>query len=244
MGSVSPLHVVCLKWGVKYPPDHVNRLFNMVRRNLSVDFTFHCLTEDAQGLDPLIHHLPLETSDLKGWWYKLALFKKDFYGLEGDILYFDLDVVITGNIDFLASTPGDFVICRGWSRNLMWNSSVMRFKSGANNDIWQSFCENKTDVLANYNGDQEWIFKCRPNADIWPQNKIVSYKKSLNSKAFRWLEKLGLGRLGLKAPDWMDTPLPEAAAVVIFHGKPDPEDVAESACGFWKRASFISKHWR
>ena len=142
-----PLHVVCLKWGTKYPPDHVNRLFSMVRRNLTVDFTFHCLTEDAVGLDSDIHHLPLETSDLKGWWYKLSLFRKEFFNLEGNILYFDLDVVITGNIDFLATMPGDFLICRGWSRNLMWNSSVMRFEAGANADIWDSFCENKTDVL-------------------------------------------------------------------------------------------------
>lgn len=55
---------------------------------------------------------------------------------------------------------------------------------------------------------------------------------------------MGLGRLGLKAPDWMDTPLPKEAAIVVFHGKPDPEDVAHSAYGFWKRASFIERCWR
>lgn len=238
------LHVVCLKWGTKYEAELVNRLYRMVAHNLSIPFQFHCLTENPEGLVPEIDQLPLESSDLVGWWYKLSLFRENFYGLEGNILYFDLDVVITGSIDFLATMPGDFLICENWSRNRMWNSSVMRFKAGANADIWQSFIENKTQVLENYHGDQEWIFKCRPNAGLWPQEKVVSYKKSLDSKALRWLEKLGLGRLGLKAPDWMDTPLPDSVAVVIFHGKPDPEDVAESAYGFWKRASFIKRSWR
>jgi hypothetical protein len=88
------LNVVCLKWGDRYPAEYVNRLYRMVNRHLSKPFKFYCLTESKEGLLPAIHQLPLETSDLIGWWYKLSLFKKDFYGLEGDILYFDLDLVI------------------------------------------------------------------------------------------------------------------------------------------------------
>jgi len=83
-----------------------------------------------------------------------------------------------------------------------------------------------------------------PAAGNWPGDKIVSYKKSLDSRAFSLLRKLGLERLGLKAPAWMDTALPPGAAIVVFHGKPDPEDVAHGPYGLWKRASFVAKYWR
>ena len=37
-------HVLCMKWGTKYGPDYVNRLYAMVRRHLTGDFSFVCLT--------------------------------------------------------------------------------------------------------------------------------------------------------------------------------------------------------
>ena len=240
-----PLNVVCLKWGDKYPADYVNRLYKMVNRHLTRPFKFYCLTECKEGLLPAIHQLPLETSDLVGWWYKLSLFKKNFYGLEGDILYLDLDDVIVNNIDFLAEQPGDFLICIDWTIELMWNSSVMRFQAGQHSHIWESFLENKESVLNDYNGDQEWIFECVPSAGNWPVEKVVSYKKSLKSKAYPLIDKLKRPELEsrLKALKWFDTKLPPAAAVVVFHGKPDPEDVADKPYGRWKRASFVNRFW-
>lgn len=244
-GLSDTLNVVCLKWGNKYPAEYANRLFRMVARHLTRPHVFYCLTEDATGLDPGIVPLALERSPgLTGWWYKLSLFRSDFYGLQGNILYLDLDLVIVDNIDFTADMPGDFLVIRNWSRNLMWNSSVMRFKAGKYGQIWQRFCESPEAVMSRCNGDQEWIFHCVPEAGNWPGNKIVSYKKSLDSKAFPLLEKFGAARLGLKAPMWMDTRLPEGAAIVVFHGKPDPDDVASRPYGLWKRASFVERHWR
>jgi len=238
------LHVVCLKWGDKYPPEYVNRLFRMLRRNLQTPFEFHCLTEVPAGLDAGINILPLAVKPgLTGWWYKLSLFQQDFYGLQGTLLYLDLDVVIVGNVDFLATWPGEFVITKNWSRRLMWNSSILRFPIGKYAFIWERFQANQDNIVRELNGDQEWIFICVPNANIWPNNRVLSYKKSLDSKAFRLLEKLGVKHLGLKAPHFLDTPLPTDAAIVVFHGKPDPEDVAERPYGLWKRASFIKKHW-
>ena len=238
------LNIVCLKWGSKYGPEYVNRLYWMVSRHLRQPFRFHCLTEDGRGLEPEIIQLPLDCTDgLSGWWYKLALFKQDFFDLRGQLLYLDLDIVITGNIDFLYDTPGDFLIIRNWSRQLMWNSSVMRFEIGAYASVWERFASAAEHVMATCNGDQEWIFQCVPEAGNWPAHKILSYKKSLDSKAFPLLEKLGGARLGLKAPVHLDTPLPEQAAIIVFHGKPDPEDVAFMPSGLWKRASFVARHW-
>lgn len=239
------LNIVCLKWGTKYPAEYVNRLYRMVCRHMRRPFRFHCLTEDSAHLEPGIIPLPLDTTQgLSGWWYKLSLFRPGCYGLSGDILYFDLDLVIVDNIDFLHDQPGDFLILRNWSRNKMWNSSVMRFKASAHTNIWERFVADADKVMARCNGDQEWIYECVPDAGLWPAEKIVSYKKSLDSKAFRWLEKLGAAQLGLRAPAWLDTPLPPQAAIVVFHGKPDPADVIAQPYGLWKKASFVERHWR
>ncbi len=47
----------------------------------------------------------------------------------------------------------------------------------------------------------------------------------------------------MRAPARLDTPLPAGVAIVIFHGKPDPEDVAQQPYGLWKRASFVARNW-
>lgn len=238
------VNVVCLKWGSKYSAEYVNRLFHMVRVHLQRPHRFYCLTENADGLHPVICPLPLDTrAGLNGWWYKLCLFQKDFFGLKGQLLYLDLDLVIVRDIGFLCDQPGRLVIIRNWSRNRMWNSSVMRFQVGAHPEIWQRFEADSQRVMRDFNGDQEWIYHCEPAAENWPGDKIVSYKKSLDSRAFPLLEKLGAARLGLRAPAAMDTPLPQQAAIVVFHGKPDPEDVAHQPYGLWKRASFVARSW-
>ncbi|MFN3494899.1 MAG: glycosyltransferase, partial [Hydrogenophaga sp.] len=46
------VNVLCIKWGKKYGPEYVNKLHNMVRRNLKRPFRFVCLTDDTHGIDP------------------------------------------------------------------------------------------------------------------------------------------------------------------------------------------------
>lgn len=38
-----------MKWGTKYGPEYVNRLYAM-RRHLSGDFRFVCLTDSTEGI--------------------------------------------------------------------------------------------------------------------------------------------------------------------------------------------------
>jgi len=44
--------VLCMKWGTKYGPEYVNRLYGMVRRHLKGDFRFVCLTDRSDGVRP------------------------------------------------------------------------------------------------------------------------------------------------------------------------------------------------
>ena len=45
--SAEIVTVLCMKWGAKYGPDYVNRLYGMVARHLRRPFRFVCLTDDA-----------------------------------------------------------------------------------------------------------------------------------------------------------------------------------------------------
>ena len=52
-------HILCMKWGRKYGPEYVNRLYGMARRHLQGDFRFICLTDDASGIRPEVQCLPI-----------------------------------------------------------------------------------------------------------------------------------------------------------------------------------------
>jgi tetratricopeptide (TPR) repeat protein len=53
--SLSPLSVVCVKWGIKYDAAYVNKLYRGISRHVSLDFQFFCVTEDSRGLCPGKH---------------------------------------------------------------------------------------------------------------------------------------------------------------------------------------------
>ena len=110
-----------MKWGTKYGPEYVNRLYAMVRRHLRGDFHFVCLTDDAKGIRAEVQCLPIPPLNLPAGipergWNKLATFSADLHGLRGTALFLDVDVVITGSLDDFFTLPGDFRIIHDYPR--------------------------------------------------------------------------------------------------------------------------------
>lgn len=103
----APLSVVCVKWGTLYGADYVNKLYSGVRRHLPADLAprYICFTDDPTDLLPEIEARPLPTREWTGWWYKAYLFSTAA-GLQGRILYLDLDTVLTGSLAPLATYQG------------------------------------------------------------------------------------------------------------------------------------------
>ncbi len=236
------INIVCVKWGKKYPSLYANRLYNMVSRNMTKPFNFYCLTDNSKGLNSNINSLDINNDYLEGWWIKLMLFKEDFFGLKGHLIYMDLDVVITGNIDFLTSEFSGLQIIQNWSSNKMWNSSVMSFKLGSLSYVWKNFLnEDYNKIKKDFNGDQEWIFHCIPHAKIFDKDKIISYKKSCKSEFCKILRKFDII---IKPPKLIKCKLPYDARIVIFHGKPDPHDIMYDSWRNWKYAKFVKEHWK
>ncbi|KAG1690443.1 hypothetical protein DVH05_028118 [Phytophthora capsici] len=100
--------VVCVKWGVKYGPEYVNKLYNSVMRNSTgLQVTFACLTDNTEGIDLHENLSILELDDgWKGWWNKCQLFSSAMTTKlralgHGKCFYLDLDTVVVGSINNL-----------------------------------------------------------------------------------------------------------------------------------------------
>lgn len=241
------INIVCLKWGDKYPAEYVNRLYRMVKRHLQLPFSFYCLTENNQGLDSHINILELVVEPgVKGWWYKLQLFKPDFYGLQGQLLFLDLDVVIVGAMEPLfASSNASLSIINDLQPGKIYNSSVFKLEVGHYPEVWQRFQADKVNIMQRMHGDQDWISESVSNAVLWEANQIVSFKKQCNARVKRSFGTVGkyLRRLQLCLPKG-NACCPETTIIVYFHGKPDPEDVADGPYDMWKQAPWIREAWR
>ena len=225
--SVEKNYVVCLKWGNKYSADYVNKLYNMVKRNLTIDYEFVCFTENSAGIDKNIRIEPLPPIPATGWWFK-PYFMSDKIPLRGTLLYLDLDLIVFENIDKLFSfkPEKDFVIIRDFNRQVRknWdrvNSSVFRLKIGARYNAYEQFLKERESIVRRMPGDQDWMYRyCKPY-EYWPDEWIQSYKWEMRGR-----DTLGVinGKRNFKEPG-TPTILPDTS-IAVFHGKPDiPEAV-------------------
>ena len=131
-----------MKWGQLYGPEYVNRLYAMVRANVEGPLRFVCLTDERAGIRPEVecHDCPeiaLPAPHNRRGWRKLTTYaaSEQLFGLTGQWLFLDLDVVVLGSLDeFFSYQPEkSFIVMRNWTqpgRNI-GNTSVYRFTVGA-----------------------------------------------------------------------------------------------------------------
>ena len=117
------LKVVCFKWeytgGVRLPSsinnnytaEHVNKLEEMVARNLSLPHEFICITDNPVGINCRTIPLWNKCKELGGCYNRLYVFSEDMKELIGDrFVCIDLDCVIVGSLDALFIRQDDFMI--------------------------------------------------------------------------------------------------------------------------------------
>jgi alpha-N-acetylglucosamine transferase len=113
-------------------------------------------------------------SGVKGWWAKLQLFNRAT-GLEGRVVYLDLDTLIVGSLDAIIDWPAPFAtVPDGGStfrpidgRQVVkrFNSSVMVFDAGAYQDLYLDW---SLGVARRLWGDQDWLAERHPDAQTMP----------------------------------------------------------------------------
>jgi len=192
---MTKLTVFCVCVGDKYNVGYVYALRDAVKKYLTVPHEFICITtyNKIEGVQTIKPVAPWHT-----WWSKLNLFHPRIS--TGPSLYFDLDVVIVGSLDYLVDYTNTFSAPANWAMSGHGGiqSSVMAWQ-GNWSLPYDSF--KYPEDSQRLWGDQEFLTELL--GDDWQKLLgVVSYKYHCRGKG-----------------------MPENAAILSFHGKPDPHEV-------------------
>ena len=239
--------VICMKWGTRYGAEFVNRLHTAVQRNTTRPTQLVCLTDDPSGVDPAVRCAPIPDIDLPEYlaltpWRKLVLWKDNIADLSGDILFLDLDLVVTGDLDAMFDHhPGEFCVIKNWTqpKSNIGNTSCFRFPVGRYSYIYDRIATERERILDTYRIEQVYISAEIDDVVFWPKAWCASFKHSLLP---RWPLNF------FKAPE-----LPSETKIVAFTGKPDQDEAARGEWPVkksWKRlykhvrpTPWIADHW-
>ena len=213
--------IVCMRWGAKYGPDYVNRLYGMIARNITPPFRVFCLTDDATGLRPeieakVIPGLGSEMSRFRrGIWAKARLWGETLEGIEGTVLFMDLDLVVTGSLDafFEHGDSDDVILARNPVKPLerLGQTSIYRFPVGKLAPLWEEFSADPEGVAARYTYEQRFVTQRTPGGvAFWPRGWVVHYRHHC-ARIFPLNFVL-------------EPKLPSGARVAIFAGQLNPAD--------------------
>lgn len=230
---MSDLNCICLKYGTAYGPEYVNRLFLGLRRHTHSPLRFFCMTDDPADILPEIDVLalpqepfqarmqaaqqsaPQKTGRLK----KISMFRPDLIpDLDGPLMVFDLDVVITGDVDEMRDfAPGKVCMRREWhatpQNGKLGHGSVERFDPKVHGYLYEDMARDPETAVALGSGSEQTYTSRAADAhgdfEPFPDHWIVSFK--YDCRPVRPLNLI------------MEPRLPKGAKVVCFHGYPKME---------------------
>jgi len=239
--------IICMKWGERYSSDYVNRLYRSCRRNIIGPLRFICFTDNGADILEEIEIRPLPEITLPKnvqWtgWQKISVWQYPLLDLKGDVLFLDIDLLVTGSLDaFFDFAPNEYCVIENWTQlgQSIGNTSVFKFPAGRFKHVYDNLMKNTEKCLKQFRIEQQYISAVIPSQKFWPANWCVSFKHTC-------LPKFPL--------NWIKCPLlPPEARIVAFHGKPDPD---EALVGKWpapwykkfykyvRPTPWIQEHWQ
>lgn len=228
--------ILCVRFGNKYGREYVERLRNMIQRNITVPHRIFCLTDDPTPIKDVELIVRPNSGYARGWWHKVHMFDPKL-PIRGRILYMDLDVVICNNLDKLLTIQGkDFMGIRDFNRRFHpnWkylNSSVMSWIHGSQTHIYSKFKDDPA-MAQRMHGDQDWIWKmAKDRIKFWPEPWIQSYKWEIRDRSELQVTN---GVRQFKTQN--DEILPNKdCSIAVFHGDPNPSMVLDK---------FVVDNWK
>lgn len=234
--------IVCIKWGTLYGAEYVNRLYGMVARNITGPFNFYCLTDDDLGIRSEVMCKPLpelgttlptyaahiwgkpERASTFGVWDKVRLWNPNFTGISGEVLFLDLDVVITGALDQFFEFDSDerVVMARSETKLLRkaGQSSIYRFRVGQLSSLYDEFRADAQKVVETWKLEQDFLNDRAPGGiAYWPKRWVRNFRVSC-------IPPFPINYF--KAPS-----IPNNARVILFPGRLNPPD---AVVGRWSDA--------
>lgn len=257
--TIPILHIVCYKWGDRYLAEDVNILRASVKRHLSLPHHFYCITDDARGLDGSIHAVPLPSDGRIGNGPKLNTFSDGFLDLGPNdfVVSLDIDIVVVGNLDFLADRPElDFVIARHRARNAAFcgHGAVYRLRVGSHRELYDEFIADQKGWAEKLPGrndnpfsEQRWLARKFHNQEpnFFPEGKVIIFRTDCHARSPSYVLGRWAAQFGLTTAFLGNAKLPGIGeAIVSFSGQTKPRDVVKRHHGHLRRAPFVAEHWR
>ena len=176
-----------------YTPDYVDKLYDSLKRNSTVDFQFICLSDTENVKADLV--LPYNRhDDIKRHWHKLKFFSPQFayQQPEDEIIIMDIDQIIVGDVDPLLTWPvtENELITYGswWDNKLKINGGFYKFKSGSLKFVWDDFIDNANYWQLHYynEGTVHYKYYGEQNYVNW---KMQEHNAKITRTPEQWLTK-------------------------------------------------------
>jgi hypothetical protein len=182
---------ITLKWGNKYGPEYVNRLYNNIKQTYSGEFEFHCFTDSAVKLDQQIITHDISTLphfDSKVFTIvKIDLFKH--MPFEGPYALLDLDCLILKDLkpyfdEYQFNEPR--YIYNYWSDekralsthhrgDCFINSSFLTWTGKQFEWLYDMFEKNKNIINLKFQSFDKFVYYCALNKlKFHPDNIVYS----------------------------------------------------------------------
>jgi hypothetical protein len=246
MNSETPIHIICIQWGTAYAAQDINNLYSMIRRNTSRSIHFHLFSnEPPAGLlsEVDVHpepglHVPAEFNKYN-YRKEVGLCDENLAGLSGKrVFFFDLDVLITGNLDALFSYPKNdqFYIINDWNTNgdHVGQATCYSFVVGTLSFIKEAFEADPEPALKQFGtASQEYL-----------SAKVIERLGPLNFWPEEWFQSFRYHCLPSPLLRHFKVPAhpKEQTKVLAFHGHPDIHDAIN---GQWPdKAKHRWKIWK
>ncbi|WP_442772082.1 glycosyl transferase [Paenirhodobacter enshiensis] len=179
--------VICINWGTKYGPPFINRLYAMVARNITPPFRFTCFTDNFAGIRPEVDcqplpEIPVEIPKTKrGIWPKARLWGPKLGDLTGNVLFLDLDLIVTGSLDDLFSygDPDQVILSRNPAKPFerIGQTSCFRFPVGKLAPMQEIFIANPVQVATEYVWEQRFVTRNAPGGiDLFPRDWVQHFR--------------------------------------------------------------------
>lgn len=249
----SQLNLLTIKWGSKFPPEYPNLIHRMAKRWMPCEFNSYCMTDDGNGLDDDIR--VVETTEkwlwddilsMDQWWFwdaiKMSLFAPKLCGIEGKILFSDLDNLFHGPLDKVVETPTPAIIGTRWMPpwqvgmhggnyflTMLFNASLIYVDNTqpVTNDIWNHFCKHYTKAKGSLYSSDAYLWRVwRNTMHTYPPKTVYSYNRGGD-----YPDSFSVDRYAkyIKRDDY-------SVCIFMEDHEPDPLDIQEGwVADIWKQ---------
>lgn len=237
------LDIVCWFWAPKptyrsqFSPQHVNILFNMVRRFYNHPHRFSVITDlpDAPyHRDIRVIPLWSDYKDMQSVWgvnapacfRRLKAFAPEMRDIIGPrFVSLDLDVLLCDDVAPVWNRKEDFIIWGEDNRRTPYNGSMWMMNAGARRQVWDRFIQKPAYILD----------RARASGFYGSDQAVMCYV--LGREEARWTSRDGVFsyRMHSKLSGGRK---PDGARIVFFEGSYDPWTLAPQKKHEWIKENY------